>query len=166
MSAMLNGHIKSCGCHNKSAILERNHKHGMSHSSTYEIYMGMMKRCYNPKTANYHDYGGRGIAVCDRWRESFVNFLEDMGERPADKSLDRYPDMNGNYEPGNCRWATRSEQNRNKRNNRFIEFNGEVLTLSEWARKIGVHHVTIISRIDVRGWTIERALTTPARKSA
>ena len=89
-------------------------KHGLTHSPTYETWHAMIQRCTNPRASNWGYYGGRGITVCDRWLHSFENFLADMGMRPADLSLDRI-DNDGNYEPGNCRWATAVEQSQNRR---------------------------------------------------
>jgi hypothetical protein len=123
----------------------------------------MLKRCYNKKSTYYAYYGGRGINVCERWRESFENFLSDMGQAPDGMSLDRFPNMNGGYEPGNCRWATAKEQGRNKRNNVFIEYSGKRQTLSQWSEETGIPRTTISSRIEKLKWPIERALTEPLR---
>jgi hypothetical protein len=154
------GNTTSCGC--------RWRKHGQSNgnggrpTSTYKRWGGILDRCTNPNNKKYHLYGGRGITVCDRWRESFTAFLEDMGERPSKKhSLDRYPDQNGNYEPGNCRWATIREQNRNKSSNRLVTFQGETLTIAEWAERKGMIWETLDGRL--KKWTVEKALTTPVR---
>jgi len=93
-----------------------NHRiHGKWNTSEYRSWQQMIQRCYNPKRPQYKYWGGRGITVCDRWRKSFQAFLEDMGPRPKGALLDRYPNNDGNYEPGNCRWATQSEQNSNRR---------------------------------------------------
>jgi hypothetical protein len=116
----------------------------------------MIQRCTNPNDGRYASYGGRGIKVREEWLQ-FESFLSDMGERPQGKSLDRYPDVNGNYEPGNCRWANPKEQSRNRRNNRMIEFDGKTATLSQWAEEIGVPRETLLSRLD-RGWDLQRAL--------
>ena len=89
-------------------------KHGMHGTPTYRVWNGMTQRCLNPKNGRWDDYGGRGITVCERW-QIFENFVADMGERPEGETLDRYPNQNGNYEPGNCRWATAEQQGQNKR---------------------------------------------------
>lgn len=124
----------------------------------------MIRRCENPKTFGFARYGGRGIRVCERWRNSFTAFLADMGERPsASHSLDRI-NTNGNYEPENCRWATRLQQNRNSRNNTLIEWNGETLCIAEWAERTGISKFVLSMRL-LRGWSIERTLTFPVSRS-
>lgn len=115
-----------------------------------------MSRCNNPKATAYNLYGGRGIKVCDRWMESFSNFLEDMGERPQDTSLDRI-DFNGNYEPSNCRWANSVVQARNKRNNLIIDYDGTTMCLEAWAEELGIKSNSILTRLK-RGWSIGQAL--------
>jgi len=124
----------------------------------------MFQRCYNPNGTKYADYGGRGITVCDRWLK-FENFYADMGDRPEGMEIDRFPDNDGNYEPGNCRWATRPEQMRNTRANRMITFQGRTQCLTDWANEIGVGCSTICTRL-ARGWSLERALTTPGKGAA
>ncbi len=129
----------------------------------YRLWKGMIHRCHNTNAPNYPQYGGRGICVCERWRNSLEAFLADMGERPSmEHSLDRYPDQNGNYEPGNVRWATHQQQQRNIRSNVNLTLNGETLCLSEWAARTGINDSTIADRLR-KGWTTEQALTTPPR---
>jgi hypothetical protein len=116
----------------------------------------MLKRCKNPKFSKFENYGGRGIRVCERWGR-FENFLLDMGPRPEGTSLDRI-DNDGDYTPDNCRWATREEQGRNKRNNKFLTFRGQIKTQAEWAEFMGLSRRLLEKRM-ARGWTVERALT-------
>lgn len=130
----------------------------MYQSPLYRVWGGMKSRCTNPRVKQYADYGGRGISVCDRW-QSFANFLEDVGDGFAPgMTLDRI-DTNGDYSPENCRWATRRVQNNNKRNNNYIEFQGAVRSLTEWARIKGLRPGTVRQRYYVYGWPIERCLT-------
>jgi hypothetical protein len=142
-----------------------NFKHGHSRvgnvTPTYRRWLAMHQRCVNSSLADYDIYGGRGIRVCERW-QSFENFLADMGEQPDGKSLDRYPDTNGNYEPGNVRWADPKQQARNKRNNLLMTFRGQTLCQSEWAESLGIHKETLRKRLAM-GWSVEKAFLTPIR---
>lgn len=123
----------------------------------------MRQRCKNPRSRFYADYGGRGISVCERWDRSFDDFYRDMGPKPSPQhSLDRI-DNSGNYEPGNCRWATAREQNNNRRDNVLIEAFGESHTAPEWSRRTGIKRTTIECRLK-SGMTAEQALLTPVRE--
>lgn len=149
-----NGGTKSCGC-TRNGI---NATHGMSRTAEYRAWENARSRCRNPKNMKFPIYGGRGIQFCERWAKSFENFLNDMGRKPSKHhSLDR-KDSDGNYEPGNCRWATTAQQNNNRPNyNRTVEVNGIRMTVAEAARLTGIPHGTICSRID-RGWPNEDVL--------
>jgi hypothetical protein len=132
--------------------------HGRAGTPEYIIWQGIQQRCKNPKEKAYPRYGGRGISVCKRWVDSFESFFEDMGKRPSDgHSIDRI-DNDGNYEPGNCRWATFKEQCNNTSRNSLITFNGTTRTISEWADHIGINYSTLFYRFK-NGWSIEKALT-------
>jgi hypothetical protein len=120
--SLRHGMAQSCGCLAIECTRQRNTTHGHTGSETYQTWVSMLQRCENPNTVAYHCYGGRGIKVCERWHE-FENFLADMGERPSGKTIDRYPNKDGNYEPGNCRWATPKEQAGNRRSN-LIDLTG------------------------------------------
>jgi len=165
-ASLRSGLTASCGClqREKAAVNGRNSAtHGMNGTPTFRAWMSMKQRCLNTNHEFYRHYGGRGITFCERW-QSFENFLADMGERPSSNhTLDRYPNNDGNYEPGNVRWATWFQQNSNRRNTILLTMNGETMCVAEWSRKTGIHTDTIRWRI-TRGWTVEDALTTPARK--
>jgi hypothetical protein len=125
-------------------------------SGTYSSWVNMNARCNNPNVPEYQHYGARGIRVCDRWK-SFVAFREDMGERPPGMSIDRN-DVNGHYEPGNCKWSTRREQSRNTTRTRLITLNGVTKPLCDMAEEYGMNHRTIRTRLR-RGWTPEEAFS-------
>ncbi len=137
--------------------------HGMTSTPTYKSWQKMKERCYSAKANRYHVYGGRGIKVCERWLNSFTNFLEDMGERPEGMTLDRV-DVNSDYTPKNCRWATYKEQSNNKSSNRLLTFNNETLTVSQWGDRFHIKRATISARINNYGWSIEKAILTPVRR--
>jgi len=125
----------------------------------YQCWQDMKQRCTNPKNHNFANYGGRGISFCEAWK-SFAVFLEDMGDMPDGMTLDRI-DGNGNYCKENCRWADRVTQHWNRRTVHNIEFRGECLPVSEWARRIGIHYTTLFERLRT-GWPVEIAITAPA----
>jgi len=127
------GHTRSCGC----LWRESTTKHGESRSTEHQTWRGMHARCTDPSATGWSMYGARGIKVCDRW-SSFDNFLADMGRKPSPElTLDRI-DSNGDYEPGNCRWATLEQQSTNRRDNLHLTYQGRTQTLSQWAREIGI----------------------------
>ena len=125
----------------------------------YWVWGDMVGRCTNPNHAAFENYGGRGIAVCGRWR-LFENFSQDMGTRPEGGMLDR-KNNDGNYEPNNCRWSTRKEQNSNRRNCIYVDCDGERVTLREYCRRKDIKYRPIVKRIQDRGWPIPLALTVP-----
>ena len=120
-------------------------------SRTWKAWRSMRRRCYEKTRENYHRYGGRGIRVCKRWKDSFENFLADMGECPAGCTLDRFPDNDGNYEPGNCRWATGKEQSRNTARNLWLTYKGETLCLKDWLIRLKVAKTTFRRWFDKYG---------------
>lgn len=152
------GHTKSCGC------LTSSKKDSFTVHRLKKIFQGMKKRCYNHNTPGYMYYGVRGIQICDEWLHDFQAFYEwAMANGYEDHlTIDRI-NVNGNYEPSNCRWATKLEQSNNTRANVFISYNGKTQTISEWARELNIHVHTLENRL-YRGWTIEDAFTKPARR--
>lgn len=166
---LTSGNTKSCGCIKREVTGRLNLSHGCSRvgkrTPEYETWKSMVKRCTNPNDKFYHRYGGRGIRVCERWLGDggFERFLADVGHRPSKShSLDRFPNGDGDYEPGNVRWATPTEQGRNTSRNRILEYNGERRCVTEWAEVTGIPFRALHMRVQ-RGWSAERALTTPVR---
>jgi hypothetical protein len=161
------GNTKSCGCLNKERAVETKTIHGQAKkgqvSRGYICWHNMKERCYNPNDKSYKNYGGRGIKVCDRWLSSFENFYEDMGDCPKGLSLDR-KDNDGDYTPENCRWSTNEEQRSNTRRSAWLKHEGETDTITRWARSKDMKVATLANRLNVYGWSIERALTTPVRR--
>lgn len=130
----------------------------------YRVWSGIKTRCTNSKDKFFHCYGGRGIKVCDRWLNSFENFLADMGERPFRWSqLDRI-NCDGHYEPGNCRWTTPKENARNRSTSHILTVNGQSKTLAEWEEITGINYQVLWTRLTKLGWTPEETINTPARK--
>lgn len=162
------GHTISCGCAQRDASRLAQTSHGMRRTPEYNIWRSMKSRCYKKTNAAYHNYGGRGIEVCESWRESFTNFIADMGKRPSDShSIDRI-DNDGHYEPGNCHWSTAVIQGNNKRNNLRLEVEGKNMTIAEWARERSIPYATLIQRISRYGWSAQQALgfEPPPRRNA
>lgn len=145
---------KSCGCHRRLVSKERATKHGRGGHPTYRVWTNMRARC-RPGHPREEDWYARGIRVCERW-DSFENFLADMGSRPVGATLDRV-DNDGNYDPANCRWATPTQQQNNKRSSRLIEYRGKSKTLAEWCRELGIPYPRTQARIDKLGWSAARA---------
>lgn len=164
-ATLASGESKSCGCLARELASERYTTHGLSKHPAYGCYIGMLSRCTNMDNQDYHHYGGRGIKVCDRWSNPIngvSNFIEDMGQRPAGGEIDRI-DNNGNYEPNNCRWATRQQQTRNTRVNHYVEYQGKTHCLSEWEEILGIPAKVLVDRLGKLSWDIDKAMSTPPR---
>jgi len=160
-SDLRTGNTQSCGCLQAENRTKATRTHGMRQSCEYHTWLDMNARCSNSRRTDFHNYGGRGIHVCARWRD-FAAFYADMGPRPSPQhTIDRI-DNDGPYAPDNCRWATRQEQIVNKRNNHRVTFQGRTLTISQWAAELDLRFSTLLGRFR-SGWSTERALTTPLR---
>lgn len=156
-ASLISGNTTSCGCIHR--------KHMMSRHPLYTTWNNMIRRCYDPANRAYHNYGGRGITVCDRWRENFANFYADMGDPPSNEhTLDRINNDLG-YSPENCRWATRKQQTRNTRRNRKITWQGETKSIADWAEDQRLLNLCLCAQVlndRIRlGWSVEEAFTTP-----
>ena len=151
---------KSCGCLRKKIFVDRNTSHGKSRTKLNAVWQSMKQRCNNPNHISYKHYGGRGIYICSDWMSSMINFYNWAFENGYEEglSIDR-KDVNGNYEPSNCRWVKMDIQCRNKTDNVFIEHNGENLCLQDWANRLKITISTLNKRL--KKWDLEKALTTP-----
>lgn len=165
-AALKCGHTRSCGCLKIEQTIAMSTKHGHATkgiSRTYRTWAAMISRCSDQNANGFRHYGGRGISVCQEWRE-FSNFVRDMGEKPHGMSLDRI-DVNGNYEPGNCRWATLNQQARNRRDSRCLTYRGETKSVHDWAEENGLPVRALVHRLNA-GWSTEDALSKPSDGAA
>lgn len=177
LSNLRKGTTQSCGCLQIDRARQKNTTHGLStrpvkvgrgsivKAIEYRCWVMMHQRCYNPNTTGYKNWGGRGIRVCPEWSgpDGFLQFCQDIGPRPGlDYSIERR-DTNGNYTPDNCRWATDTEQNRNRRDSVMLSYAGETLHVNEWAGRYSLTSQTLIRRLRA-GWSVEDALFTPLRR--
>lgn len=159
-----NGHTQSCGCLNRERIAQAATRHGLGKTRLYHIYLGMIDRCFDGQNSRqYNNYGGRGITVCKEWMgaegaKRFKQWAMENGYS-NDLSLDRI-NVNGNYEPSNCRWVTMKVQNNNKRDNHYITIGDETKTMKQWAEEVGLNYTTLRARID-HGWDEKEAIFTP-----
>jgi len=162
-SVLRQGVTKSCGCLKRDVAGRARITHGGSTSKEYRVWNQMRQRCTNPNNARWAAYGGRGITVCDRWMNSFGNFLEDMGFRPFEKAqLDRI-DNNKGYSPENCHWVSLKQNLRNMRTNLVLTARGESMPVCDWAERSGIACRLIEQRVRRDGWDAERAIFTPSR---
>lgn len=161
--SLVKGRSRSCGCLRIETTVERCTTHGMTGSRIYRVWASMIERCESPTCRDFPDYGGRYISVCPEWLHSFEQFYSDMGE-PGFKgaSIERV-DVNGDYSPSNCIWATQVQQARNRRNSLILTHEGVSKHVNEWAEQLGVDKNSLRSRIN-RGWSVKDALTEPIHR--
>lgn len=152
---LVNGHVSSCGC--------KKEKHSMSYSRLYSIWNGMKDRCNNPHHKFYSRYGGRGISVCEDWQTDFNSFMNWSYANGYEENLtiDRIDNDKG-YTPDNCRWATMKVQRNNASSNKILSFNGRTMNVTKWANELNISRHTLYTRLR-KGWSVEKALTTPRR---
>lgn len=160
------GDTRSCGCLHKDIIKITSKKHGLSKHPLYKRYLKIKERCYNPNNKSYKDYGGRGIKMCDEWLNDFVAFYNWAMENGYEKGLeiDRI-DNNKGYSPDNCRFVDRTIQANNRRTSHYLTLNGQTKTIANWSKEIHIDHSVIEQRVNKLGWSDEKALTTPVRRS-
>ena len=161
---LIKGDTKSCGCLHSKVVSERMRTHGKSKTRLYRVWAGIKNRCYNQSASNYIYYGGKGITMYDKWRDDYASFEEWAYQNGFDDSLtsqecsiDRIDTSKG-YTPDNCRWVSHTAQCNNQTSNKMLTFNGETMSMAEWARKIGIKYTTLRARIR-RGMPLEEALT-------
>ena len=160
-----NGHTKSCGCLRVDQCKTNFTKHGLEHTRLYGIWSDMRLRCYDEKNIAYHRYGGRGITICDEWKndvKAFYDWATANGYKDS-LTIDRI-DNDGNYCPENCRWATVKEQASNRRSNILVTHNGKTQTMKKWANEVGTPYKVVWARMQKLGWSAERALAEPVKK--
>ena len=159
--SLKSGKVQSCGCLHKEMLINRLTTHGKTKTRIYRIWSRMKASCSNPNVIGYKNYGGRGITVCCEWRNNFMSFYNwAIANGYSDElTIDRI-DVNGNYEPSNCKWSTKKEQANNMRTNKLLTYNGETHGIYEWERIVGLPHNLIGTRIR-SGWSVEKAITTP-----
>lgn len=155
------GRTISCGCYKKQNVKTLNTKHNLTGTRIYNIWCNMKARCYKEKDISYKNYGGRGIKICNEWLNSFEEFYKWAMENGYNDnlSIDRI-DVDGNYEPNNCKWSNMVEQCNNRRSSHYIEYNGEKHTIAEWAKIKGIKYHTLLQRLDKLHWNIEKSLNT------
>lgn len=153
----------SCGCLRSDLSVERKATHNKSKTKLYRVWNAIKNRCYNPNQKSYKDYGAKGIVICDDWSHDFQSFFDWAMQSGYKEGLTiERSDVNGNYEPSNCRWIPFVEQARNKTNNVLITYRGETRCLSEWARIVGIYRKTLKNRLD-SGWSVEKAFNQPVK---
>lgn len=157
-ACLKSGKVRSCGCLSKDTI--RTYKHGMTHTKLHSVWHNMKDRCYREKHPSYQRYGGRGIYVCDKWKDDFISFYEWAIENGYEEglSLDRI-DNDGPYSPKNCRWVTMEQQANNRCANHMVTYRGETKTLTEWSKVFNCSYAMILRRLE-SGWSVDRALET------
>lgn len=165
---LVHGDTKSCGCLQPEVASICNTTHGYTTNrripKQYHAWAGMIARCYNPNHKGYKDYGARGIGVVDRWRNSYENFISDMGERPDGLTLERI-NNNAWYGPDNCVWADYFTQARNRRNTIMLTYNGETKPVATWAEELGIPYHTLKYRVFRYGWGVDKAMTEPVKRN-
>ncbi|MGI9492282.1 MAG: hypothetical protein ACR2QF_07795 [Geminicoccaceae bacterium] len=166
VAPLMAGVVKSCGClrsENIKKIAKKNQIHGGHKHPLYGIWRSIISRCTNPNNEAYDNYGGRGVNICDRWRNDFYAFVSDMGPKPSRNHSIERGDNDGPYAPWNCKWATKKTQARNKRNNIVVKWEGQAMILKDAAELAGIPYKTAWKRINQYGWSAEKALSTSIR---